>query len=594
MTDKKIKYAKRKLLCGYDIAYDEKMDYAYLTKCSSEVKILNHTEEIDEIGQWACADNTNLEEIHISSSVKKIGQCAFFNCKNLKKICLEDARGEIKEFTRAEEFCREFQGIIGDNAFENCFGNNILVKMDNMSEETMHSEFEEALSPYPFFTENEEVVFAKILSSSDEGEIHISLINLRMLLYDLQYFAGENNENTYYRPYFYEFYISDEENKYSKVIDEHLKEDGWRIAKITEDADSKIGEYAFDGTVFFSASPFRYKKKTLVIQDKMAPKEVCDRIKKVYELTKTQSITIKNRNACLTPLLKKVLNHAYASRIKVYNVGQAACNYIYLSNGKKIMFDIGYSNKEKDLSDLYIKKNQFIFQHCKPDLIILSHWDLDHILGVAYAKNNVYNVPWIVPSMQNLPKGQYTVSAARLAKYLAWKKKLYLIDDQFNGKDVFQTDAFQIWKGIGKDRTSNCCGKTVIVNGVEIKGLNKANNSGLIICLKTNHHTMLLPGDCEYQMLPMAIYSHNARYSNIIVPHHGSKMPLIRCKRKSIVQGTKDNAIISAGDNIYNPKHPWEVHENFLKRLKYNVWKTSTDCKNRYVITVDLEKNTIT
>lgn len=307
------------------------------------------------------------------------------------------------------------------------------------------------------------------------------------------------------------------------------------------------------------------------------------------------NVNLGNKGTVLDPVINKVIRGTNPDLIKIYNVGQAACNYIYLDNNKKVMFDVGYSYRKEDYENTFINNNKFIFKHCKPDLIILSHWDLDHIMGVAYSKNSLFQVNWIAPSMLQLPEGQYSVSAARLAKYLCWKRKLYIIDEDLNGQDVFNSSSFQIWKGKGHGNTNKLRrnGRIVSINGIEIKGLNKANNVGLILKLTKNNNDMLLPGDCEYQMLPSLLYNHRIRYDNIIVPHHASNMPLLRPRRRSKIKGLKDKAFISAGHNSYSPKHPWIEHIKFLKRIKYNVYQTSCDCKNGYFIGIDLDTNSI-
>lgn len=582
-------------LLGYDITYDEIEDCVQLYGYIDNLESLLVIDIIDEIGDWAFAGNVNLVEIIISYKLKKIGHCAFLNCKNLKKISYKDENGKVTDFDDLDEFYSVFSGEVKSGAFENCFGSSILVNKNIGDKDDIQIQFEKALNPFPSEKDQNKEVFLKILSNNDDGMLHISLINYQMIIYDLQYFDVEalNNEGIYYRPYFYEFFISIKEIKYSEYVLNHL--DTWLVGSLSYSENVKSSENIFVGEVFFSASPFSFRNIKLVILDKSAPTEVIGQIKKIYELKNANKVNQGNKTCLLKPIVKSIVDGANATTIKVYNVGQAACNYIYLDNNKRIMFDIGYSYRKKDYTDIYIHKNKFVFENCKPYLIILSHWDLDHILGVAYSKDVIFEVPWIAPSMENLQNGQYSVSAARLAKYLSWKNKLYLIEEDLNGENVFDSDSFQIWKGKGKDNAKRLKknGKIVTVNGIEISGLNKANNIGLIIRLKTNNNTMLLPGDCEYEMMPKKVYNHSIRYENMIIPHHGSRMALIRCKRKTKIRGKKGNAIISAGYNTYKPEHPWKIHIKFLKRLRYDIHKTSRDCKRGYLIKVDLRTNTI-
>lgn len=587
--------AVKAMLLGIPIQYNKHEDWLRLCGPIGNDTELVVFEEIDEIADWAFADNINLNEIQFSSKLKMIGHCAFLNCKNVKKLSMKTENGEIIYFDDVNIFIKQFKGIVESGAFENCFGNSILVNVDSENEEKTHLKFENALCPAPFYKKRDEEIFVKILSDNDDGKLHISLINYEMILYDMQYFNLEHQENEkiYYRPYFYEFLTERKDGIFSEFVTKHL--DMWMIGKVVSYEDNNSYEHSLKGEVLFSASPIRFEKMQLVIQDAMAPTQVTDKIKKVYELTNAYKVQSGNKMAVLDPIIKSIIDGANPDLIKVFNVGQAACNYIYFDNMKRVMFDVGYSYKKEDYKDICIKKNRFIFENCKPHLIILSHWDLDHIMGVAYSKDSLFKVNWIAPSMEKLPNRQYSISAARLAKYLCWKKKLYLIDEGLNGENIFYSGSFQIWKGEGKGNTDKLKskGKVVSVKGVEIKGLNKANNIGLIITLKNNNNEMLLPGDCEYLMIPSKIYSHNTRYDTMIVPHHGSSMALIRPRRHPKVKGRKENVIISAGYNTYKPRHPWEGQIKFLKRLKYNVYQTSNDCKNGYLIKIDLKSNNI-
>lgn len=564
--------------------------------CSVQVNFSRFTvpQGIDVIDILAFTKCEKLCEVYIPKSLKEIKPYAFFNCINLKKKVIYDDTGTDVYFW-LQDFLKNYEEkfLIGAGAFENCFGHSSIILKSVGNEDVWNDNFVKALKPYPFYKEGSKNVLAKILSIENENTIHISLLNYSMLLYDYQALEeSSENQDFYYKPYFYEFFTALSIDN-GKFMDRHLGE--WLEAYFENEADSSENDYIFDGEVFFSASPFQYSSKKLVIRDKKAPTEVINIIKRVYELKKAIHIDISNKDTVLNPIMSRIVNGAKAEIVKVYNVGQAGCNYIYLNNGKRVMFDVGYSYQKKDYEVNQIHNNRFIFSHCKPDIIILSHWDLDHILGVAFSNQNMFKVPWIAPTMGNIEPSEYSVSASRLAKYLSWKGILYIIDDCLNEKDIFIIDTFQLWKGTGKENGAPLkrVGKNIEVQGVKIHGLNKANNSGLIIKLVTDDTDMLLPGDCEYTMLPKSIFSHKIRYSIIVVPHHCSNMILYRCKRKSKIKGKKDNAIISVGSNTYKPKHPWGVHINFLKRLKYKIYKTNEDGLEGYMIRVDLRKNEI-
>lgn len=584
------KMLSKLIVLGYRIEYDENKNSWILYGASKNKKVIYVPDGIDEIADWAFANNDSLTEIRVSRNLKRIGHCAFLNCKNVKSLSIMTDNENTNNYDNVDDFIKKFDGVVESGAFENCYGNSILVKRESVNDEEAHLRFEAALAPYPFYDDCDKTIFFKILSGDEDGKLHISLINYGMMLYDMQYFNMENHEDEkhYYRPFFYEFITDQNETQFSEFVKKHL--DRWMVGKVMSCKENTTYEYSFDGEVIFSASPIKYERMKLVILDRLASKEVCDSLKKTYELTNAINVNSQNKQTDLNPILDPILDKTEPEYIKIYNVGQAACNYIYFNNKKKVMFDVGYGYRKDD--DIKIK---YLFSQCKPDLVILSHWDLDHILGVAYSKNSLFQVNWIAPSMQDLYEGQYSISATRLAKYLCWKRKLFLVEEELNGKEVYNSGSFQMWKGAGEENTkkSKKNGRIVLIKGVEISGLNKANNVGLIIKLTNNSNNMLLPGDCEYQMLPSKIYSRNIRYDNIVVPHHASKMLLLRLRRHSKSKDLKDKAFISAGSNCYKPEHPWTEHIKYLKRIKYNVYKTSCDCTNGYYIKIDLATNSI-
>ena len=92
------------------------------------------------------------------------------------------------------------------------------------------------------------------------------------------------------------------------------------------------------------------------------------------------------------------------------------------------MYDVGYHYKEHP----YDKRNRYgyavrAFRRIKPDIVFLSHWDDDHIMGCVYAQKDVFDCPWIAPEIT-----KNAIGAKRLAKYLSVKGKLILIKRDSN------------------------------------------------------------------------------------------------------------------------------------------------------------------
>lgn len=378
------------------------------------------------------------------------------------------------------------------------------------------------IKPYPFCPDGSEKVYVKIVNvptlnqdgmkeanywDKEEGSngddiIHISLLNEDMLNYDASFFQGKNKE-AYYRPYFYEFYA------HSSSIDKNvlsflMENQGiWMIGKFNTDEKQLNKEgYSIFGDVFFSASPFKIAGRCLIITDKTVPVE----INKKYLCTYDTSSAVVSLNSTKYIEMKRIIHETISNSndfiTRIYNVGQGNCVYMRTNENKRILFDIGYNKNpgSPDWKDSRVIRSKCAIMHMKPHLNILSHWDMDHILGVAFAQKNMFNHPWIAPNLNEL--STISASAARLAKYLCWKNQLYLVNDNFLGKLVYNGRMFKLWRGIGSTNT-----------------LNKANNFGLIIEL-IGDKRMLLPGDCEYKMFPTQLGVSSNRYNYLMVPHH--------------------------------------------------------------------------
>ncbi|WP_415329486.1 hypothetical protein [Clostridium perfringens] len=442
-----------------------------------------------------------------------------------------------------------------------------------------HEMFLNKIKPYPFHKDGCKEVYIKVVDIEDiddieklndkyerkkDYNIQITLINEDMINYDSEFFMGDNMEE-YYRPYFYEFYVNDINERTLKFL--YKNKGKWLKGNIEQYHFYKNRNDAFyvvKGKVFFSASPFQTKSTYLIIKDKGMPEELYNRYISTYDVSSAIVLPGEDRFDKMCKYLSDNVN-SNNFNIKIYNVGQGNCVYIYSKKNKRILFDIGF-NKNPNSSDWYdknIKRSKKAIMRMKPHLNILSHWDMDHIIGVTFASKEMFNHPWIAPNILELRS--VSASAARLAKYLCWKKQLYLIGEKYLGNSVFISKGFNIWRGKGRDNS-----------GLPNYGLNKANNFGLIIEL-TGINSMILPGDCEYKMFPDFLLNNIDRYNYLMVPHHCSKMELVDM---NFFSNSKRSAIISAGHNTYSPRHPYLYHKVHLICSNYDVFET----KNNFYI----------
>lgn len=386
--------------------------------------------------------------------------------------------------------------------------------------------------------------------------LNLSIVTEELLAYDKKMLTKENY--THYKPYFCEFFCDALQNKGAKYLANKYT-GKWVKVKFKNCADVS-GYFDIKGFLLISMSPF--KKVNMKIEYNYEELDA-DRIKTINDTYKIDhdSILLKNETDENYIKLRDELNlHSLGInyKIRIYNVGQGNC--IYLRSSKKgeqtrrILFDIGMTiRKDIDLDEIQARIKSL--SRIKPDIMILSHWDVDHLLGVYLVDEKSYAEVWLAPDYQERRMNQ---SISRLAKYLCLYKKLYLIGDYFKGKLVYNSEYMQIYKG-----------------KIKGKGYNKpnqiANNHGLILLLENNHGVDILPGDCEYDMWPDIIWEQINGRINMVVPHHCANM--VTKAMSDICQRVQpNNAIISVGDNTYG--HPNEQHRCDLYNMGYSVSET--------------------
>lgn len=163
----------------------------------------------------------------------------------------------------------------------------------------------------------------------------------------------------------------------------------------------EFNERMMKGTLLFSASPLKRKGRQLVFGE-----EVSTNIEQRFSqlLSQEQKNWIaKNANDVMKQF-EQALNlsqyNDFELNVVVYSVGQG--NWIQvkgIDKGREIFsfcFDIGFTITET--SKLHEDAIQQAAQEAKKsNLIMLSHWDLDHILGVSKLDKVDYEKTWIVP-----------------------------------------------------------------------------------------------------------------------------------------------------------------------------------------------------
>lgn len=99
------------------------VEHEYEGRSGSEYQKIAFSNDITEIPVWAFAIISSLEEVKLNSRVRVIHDNAFFGCKNLKEVNLnnvEDVGENSFKFTAVERLKLENVKCIRDFAFANC------------------------------------------------------------------------------------------------------------------------------------------------------------------------------------------------------------------------------------------------------------------------------------------------------------------------------------------------------------------------------------------------------------------------------------------------------------------------------------------
>lgn len=452
--------------------------------------------------------------------------------------------------------------------------------------ENYEAEHIEKYNPFPFVKnagcDNNDRVYGQIYldewvywGEEEGGKIRISasLVNEQML--NMEYEAREREDTPLF---FYEFQGEMTYNSYQELLDKSLywrenREDFYIIKIIDietsgEDVKEIMAEYndniSFEGEITFSASPVLSHRAVIVIEDsaKRADKKA---YKKLIETYKDWNNNIKakcvyDEKKILSELDRLFDDTVKCQEVRIYNVGQANCCYCDLTT-KQIFFDIGVTRSGEDIQDAIVQSAVKEISTLDVDAVILSHWDLDHILGVCYNQNCLKKKIWIVPDFEKMYSTP-RISIKRVCNYLIknGNSKLFMVDTDKTNKLLFES-----------------CNKSVTIYRGDLKasyGVNKMNNGGLLLKLE-NKQNILMPGDCENRVILNV--TGNNQYDNVLVPHHGAEMSDPTLYGKT---GKSNTAYISCGKITGNCNLDSNITQKYIKNGFNYVHKTKNLTRN--------------
>lgn len=414
-----------------------------------------------------------------------------------------------------------------------------------------------------------------------EQYIHVSILSDEIIAYDSELFYQENSNQTSgaYRPYFIQFTIpvhSPEQFQKLSAIGRY-----WYLAKFTTDQDQRMelepGTFYLDGALETSASPVVYiQGRLLIFSNRSIKQDILKQIRNVYDPQKFAP----TYNDVVETILNRCWDRDSLQTIDVYNVGHGNADYLRGSH-RRILYDIGYNYRccpnRRPHKSRYWRAVSAI-RRLKPDCVILSHWDLDHIIGCAYAQQQIFDVPWIAPHLISNKDSKASVNAVRLANYLNYLGNLYLVD---RNQTTYLIATVPMKSGTVMElRLGNATGSRM---------LSVRNKEGLFLDIYGTSH-ILLGGDVPYHCMSLP-WPHKIDYMH--VPHHGSAMEIPLLNHPN-VKGTL--AVIStnrlANGNLNRNNYHYNMLMQAFRHVMCTIDNSSNDdeqnlsiqitCKNRH------------
>ena len=544
----------------------------------------------------------------------------FTNCKDkpleqldmqLEKICVEAMNNIFinEKYELFHEYLRYIEKLgrpeffthheVCDKMFENVFQgkSKVFIQMPDLRER----EFSE----YDKYTDNQKSIL-----------LQCSLLTLPMLHYDrMMLSAIPNNRDDYgYRPYFFSFIAEINRNEFQRLQDIQNQissnnkvkdEDSYFWTECTfvpdERFDSNSGysrNNSLNNLSYYDTGDslhFRLNGYVIqsIIQDSTLDKQVNQNARPVKTIKKPLYIlsgtgislddiklivdTYEIPKACekddkFNWLIKDKIGNRMVSYVDVYRIGNGNCVFVKIEdNDEGFFYDIGFNCKQRlreiedGRTDNYFQIIQEIVKN-KPSFFILSHWDLDHILGISAANEKYFTVDWFAPDCYDA-----CIEAKRLAKYLDVKNHLFRVkrkDSLKNGRLIGAPIKI-------KNSKNQIIGQYKLYMG-EKSGCDSSysNCEGIVIeytdFKSGEEKVFLMMGDVNYASFDKARVNAgepkiaDSQIDYLIVPHHGSQHTAYKSliKNKAIHKGKL--AVICC-TNDYKINRPNKDH---LKKLK--------------------------
>lgn len=240
------------------------------------------------------------------------------------------------------------------------------------------------------------------------------------------------------------------------------------------------------------------------------------------------------------------------SYIECLNVGQANCSLGFGKTDKNdplAIFDVGAAGTS------HVKTK--MRKATEKGIIVISHYDSDHINGWTNLSNAALQRIWVLPE----PRPNPTSTEGRLLDAIAKENCIVRWNVDYT-QQPFQRSSHVLELGNIAIYQGNC--KKIDSDQ------STDENARCLICLITGNQSMLLPGDCLYKEFPV---SFSVDY--MLVPHHSC------CYTKDVTNINRQRLreiIVCAGPNL-GYHHPDISHINRLRGRQCSVIYLMKHCR---------------
>lgn len=315
------------------------------------------------------------------------------------------------------------------------------------------------------------------------------------------------------------------------VLGERCKE--WE-AFLAQDANNEISEEDLNSYLAWLYFPKSWGTN-MNLEELPALMEQAWNFTKIYnERLKDELFQKENIQEEMDNILKASgLSDLKIVRTECVNVGQASLAFGYTEkNERKAVFDLGIRSVNSKP-----RRHQVETRLGKIDgngVVILSHFDQDHICGFRYLSDQAKQRVWIMPTPRQFPSS----TERNLLAFLEGAICVHLPDIDYDQTPFRKQEHtctvgnIEIYQGNAKKKDKN---------------QSTSEKARCLICLVKGKKSMLFPGDCLYQEFPCKF---SVEY--MAVPHHSCHY---QDNIKNVSLDTLQQVVVHAGPHR-GYKHP--------------------------------------